>query len=274
MKILDMHASISDVDSLEVYAHMKRGPDSGDPAECTVDATLRRMDQNQMESSVVWRIGRSAEECSRNNTWVAEMAAKHADRFIPFATAYVPDPDTAIKEIDRAILELGMAGVKIHPNVMDFKLNSAGAKAVVAHVASLDVPFVTHVSHTLSRDLPTKDHQPGELYEGYDNNPNSNPYFLEEVASLYESPRFQAAHMGGIIFDWMKDSTITFQTTGATVDVIQWALDHLGPNRIVFGSDFPFYLVEDEVKKVHDLDASDEVKAQILSGNALAHVLK
>lgn len=272
--IVDMHASITDVDSLEVYSHLKPSPDSGNPADCTVDATLRRMDQNQMESSVVWRIGRSTEECSRNNTWVAEMAAKHADRFIPFATAYVPDPESAIKEIDRAILDLGMAGVKIHPNVMGFELNSKGAQEVVGHVATLDVPFVTHVSHTLSRDLPSKAHEPGELYKGYDSNPNSNPYFLRDIADLYDSPRFQAAHMGGILFDWIKNSTITFQTTGATVDVIQWALDNLGANRIVFGSDFPFYLVEDEIKKVLDLDASDEVKNQILSGNALDGVLK
>jgi uncharacterized protein len=80
--------------------------------------------------------------------------------------------------------------------------------------------------------------------------------------------------MGGVALDWLGASNITFQTTGVDVRTIQWAVDQLGPERVVFGSDFPFFTVEDELKKIQQLDIDEAGRDRLLSGNAMERVLR
>ena len=47
-------------------------------------------------------------------------------------------------------------------------------------------------------------------------------------------------------------------------------LSQLGPDRLVFGTGMPFHYPDPALLKVEVLDASEEVKEQIRSRNALA----
>ena len=93
-----------------------------------------------------------------------------------------------------------------------------------------------------------------------------------QILDVWDSPQVQAAHMGGLWLEAVRDSTITLQTTGASRHVLQWAVDTIGAERIVFGADYPFYFVDDELTKVNALAASDAEKEAILSGNARRRV--
>ena len=248
------------------------------PELCTPEATLRRMDATGVERSVVWKIGRSTAGCAHNNDFVSAQAARYPDRFIPFAVVWPHDLDGALAEVDRAIVELGMAGVKLHPSVTNCPLDSPAFQAIVDRVAEHGVPFVCHVNGTYFSDLPVPgadgaDIEPDEFAGRSHHRDVAAADRLEAIASRYDSPRFQAAHMGGVHKPWAANSTITFQTTGAGRRVLQWAVDNLGAERLVFGSDFPFFTVEDELRKIADLDISDSDRALILGGNAAARVL-
>jgi hypothetical protein len=133
---------------------------------------------------------------------------------------------------------------------------------------------VTHVNETAYEDLPTPrppqtdtETPPSPLSE------NAQAEQLEKIVPKYDSPRFQSAHMGGVTLDSLRSSRITFQTAGASRDVIEWAVQTIGPERIVFGSDFPFYHVESELAKVQSLDIPQADQQRILSGNAIDSVL-
>jgi uncharacterized protein len=269
--IIDMHSSLIPDDAAALAAMAGRVPT---PELCVVDETLRRMDANGVQHSVVWQIGYDTGDCRRNNDFISEQAARHPDRFIPFATVYPYDLDQALAELDRAVEQLGMVGVKLHPNVMGIPIDHPGFVAVVRRVAELGLPFVTHVNGTRVGDLPGDFPPVDDDDVAYRASDNARPERLRPAVAAYDSPRFQSAHMGGVALDWLGASNITFQTTGVDVRTIQWAVDQLGPERVVFGSDFPFFTVEDELKKIQQLDIDEAGRDRLLSGNALERVLR
>lgn len=233
--IIDMHGNLKPNDETALARYRKLNT-PGDPAECTVDHTLRRMDTNGIDKTVVWWVGQSSEECRRNNEFIAATCAPYPDRFIPFATVYPPQPDEALGELDRTVTELGMRGVKIHPLVMNFPLDIPGVVELLARVAELEVPFVTHVNKTRYEDLPTPRPprtDPENLeYPLSPLSENSQARRLEKIVPKYDSPRFQSAHMGGVTLDSLRSSRITFQTTGASREVLEWSIHTIGPERI------------------------------------------
>ena len=272
--IIDMHANLLP-DDPEAIEHMRRiGNVVADPARCTITGTIERLDSYGIDQAVVWRIGRSAEECRRNNEFVSAAAAGHPGRLIPFATVWPHDPDGAVREAERAIRELGMRGIKLHPVLMEEKIGGPGFLAVVECARELDVPFVTHVNLTVLGQLtPGGPYTAADRPRPEDRSAFAEPEGLSRALEVWDSPRVQAAHMGGLWLEEVQASNITFQTTGASRHVLQWAVDHLGADRIVFGADYPFYFVDDELLKVTSLEASQAEKEAILSGNALTRVL-
>ena len=272
--IVDMHANLlpDDQEAIEQMRHL--GNVVADPARCTLSGTLERLDSYGIDQAVVWRIGRSASECRRNNDFVAAAAGRHPDRLIPFATVWPHDPDGAIREAARAVGEMGMRGIKLHPVLMEERTGDPGFLTVVECARELDVPFVTHVNLTVLGQLtPGGPYAAADRPRPEDRSPFAEPEGLSALLDAWDSPRVQAAHMGGLWLERVRSSNITFQTTGASRQVLQWAVDNVGADRIVFGADFPFYFVDDELLKVTSLEASQAEKEAILSGNALTRVL-
>lgn len=272
--IIDMHANLLP-DDPEAIENMRRiGNVVADPAQCTLSGTLDRLDNHGIDRAVVWRIGRSAAECRRNNDFVAAAATLHPDRLVPFATIWPHDPVGAISEAERAIRELGMKGIKLHPVLMEEQIGGPGFLTAVECARHLDVPFVTHVNLTVLGQLtPGGPYTTADRPRPEDRSPFAEPQGLSPVLEVWDSPRVQAAHMGGLWLPEVRSSSITFQTTGASRHVLQWAVDTIGAERIVFGADYPFYFVDDELAKVRALEVSRAEKEAILSGNALTRVL-
>src|SRR5207247_10574358 len=79
------------------------------------------------------------------NDGMAEVAAKHPDRFPGFvASLPMNNPDAAVREIDRAIDDLGATGVQIYTNVAGRPLDSPEYQPVFARMAPRDVPTRLH----------------------------------------------------------------------------------------------------------------------------------
>lgn len=269
--IIDMHMS---VERDEADLRRPRLPNMvADPEACTASNNLRRMDSLGIEKTVVWNIGLSTEECQRNNDFVAGVSSAHPDRFVPFATVWPHEGEAAVAEVGRAIGELGMAGIKIHPVVMDIDLDDPRVLAVIKRTAELGVSFVSHLNSTRLRDLRETPSDLSDPSDGRLRSDRADERRLENVVGVYDSPRCQSAHMGGVTSDVVKASNITFQTAGGNQGVIEWAVRELGAHRIVFGSDFPFLDLEDELRKVQEADISEDAREAILWRNAVERVL-
>ena len=74
----------------------------------------------------------------------------------------------------------------------------------------------------------------------------------------------------------MKWQSHTPPTTSGIFDpsVVLFAIDKIGIDRIMLGTDFPYENFRDAVKFVKELPISDEDKAKILYENAETYILK
>lgn len=233
----------------------------------TEDKFLETMKASGVDKAVIWFVPSNPKDVSRINDWTAERVARHPDKLIGFANIYPPHGEAAIKEIDRALGKLKLKGLKLHPLVQGYRMNDPSVFRVLEKAREYNVPIVTHVTSPAYRSFP--DHMGGLMQEVADVDSKwTKSVFLREMFPHYNSNKFYAAHLGGIYDPEIENSRISFQTTGACVSAIEYAYRAVGPERIVFGSDYPFNDMASEVSKVRRARIPEEAKKMILGENA------
>ncbi len=87
------------------------------------------------------------------NDGMADLVEKYPDRFPGFvASMPMNNPDAALREIDRAISELGATGIQIFSNVNGRPLDEIAFQPIFARMAALNLPIWLHP--TRSSNLP------------------------------------------------------------------------------------------------------------------------
>ncbi|MGZ3698672.1 MAG: amidohydrolase family protein [Bdellovibrionota bacterium] len=78
------------------------------------------------------------------NDHVAETVAAHPKRFVGLGTLPMQSPELAVRELDRCVGELGMAGVQIGSHVGDWNLSAPELFPVFARAAELGAAVFVH----------------------------------------------------------------------------------------------------------------------------------
>ena len=98
------------------------------------------------------------------NDEMAKLVERHPDRFPGFvASLPMNNPDSSMREIDRAINDLGATGVQVFTNVNGIPLDKPEYLQLFDHMASIDLPVWMHPARTA--DFPD---YPGESRSKYD----------------------------------------------------------------------------------------------------------
>ncbi len=173
---------------------------------------------------------------------------------MPFASVNPRDGEAALEEMERAVGELGCRGFKLHPWWTSFPANSPAALAVARKGDELGVPFLIHSGTP----------------------PTSTPLQIAEMARVAPRATFILGHMG--LPDLWKEAlhaaarypNILLETCGTPSLAIQVAVERLGPERVVYGSDMPFGGAENvlfQLQKIRDLGLDAEAERLVLGGN-------
>ncbi|MBS1690787.1 MAG: amidohydrolase [Actinobacteria bacterium] len=80
----------------------------------------------------------------RLNEATGDVVARHPDRFAGLATVPLQEPGAAAAELDRALGELGLAGLTVGTNVAGGNLSDAGPSTVLAALAEHGAPLLVH----------------------------------------------------------------------------------------------------------------------------------
>ncbi|MEU7767380.1 amidohydrolase family protein [Nocardia sp. NPDC049190] len=85
---------------------------------------------------------------ARTNDLIATVAASAPDRFAGFATVALQDPASAVRELRRAVLELGLVGVLVNGHTCGSYLDEPQYADFLAAVAELGVPLYLHPANS------------------------------------------------------------------------------------------------------------------------------
>lgn len=204
-----------------------------------------------------------------SNDFVAQCVADHPDAFIGFASVDPHKGQAAVDELRRAVHDLGLKGLKLHPSAQGFSPNDPLARPVLETATELGVPVLCHTGTTgLGIGVPGG----GGIKLGH-----SRPWLLDDVAAELPDLQIIAAHVG---WPWTDELLAVAQhKTNVWIDLSGWSPRRwtddfrravFGPlrDRVLFGTDYPFIGHQQWFDAFATQEPDDDLTHAVLRGNA------
>ncbi|MBI4489378.1 MAG: amidohydrolase [Deltaproteobacteria bacterium] len=275
------------------------------------EAQLMDMDEAEIDVSVLsCLLGWDAplEDCRFINGKLVELQRKYPGRFVGLAQTPVLEGKEALKELERAVLELGLRGVTVTSQVGGLPLDSPKLYGFYEKVSELDVPIFVHpVMVPRGYDLIMDYDLARILGREVDLAVATTRIIAGGVLDRFPNLKFVIGHFGGGIsavkdrliakgyrFGTLKRSfenyfdMLYFDLSGfeGGLTALRCALLGIRPERLVFASDYPqdftgvstdtgkgMAALREYIAAVKSLDLKEEVKKGIL-GETAARLLK
>ncbi len=222
----------------------------------TVDDLLTMGDTAGVDRYVVHSVATTPKQVESINTFIADAVAAYPDRFIGLGALHPDCPDMAA-EVHR-IRELGLKGVKLHPDIQNFPCDDPRCHSIYALCEQEELPILMHTGDAR-----------------YD---NSNPNRLLPVLKAYPGLTVIGAHLGGYsVWEQAVEQLAGCPNLYVDCSSCFWKLTPeeavryirmYGAHRVLFGSDYPMWNVGRELAFLQHLDLTDEELRGILSVNA------
>jgi aminocarboxymuconate-semialdehyde decarboxylase len=236
------------------------------------------------------------------NERLAEVCAKHPERFVAFATVALQFPDLAAQQLEEGVKKFGLRGVGIGGNVAGAEISDPKFNPFWAKAEQLGVLVFIH---------PQGDGAPAQLSQrfkgnGYLSNVIGNPLettialshlIFEGTLDRYPGLKICAAHAGGYLpsyagrFDrgcptrpdlcpggthgsikqtpsqYLK--ALYYDTMVFRAEGVRHLVAEVGAGQLMVGTDFPYPWTNSAVDLVLETPGlSDDDKIAILGGNA------
>jgi aminocarboxymuconate-semialdehyde decarboxylase len=234
------------------------------------------------------------------NDHAAQLTAKYPGRLLGLACS-VPFGDEAIlQETDKAIRQYGLKGIMINSSVNGEYLDSPRATPFFQLVAKLGVPLFVHPPKvTIGHERMEIFRLPEMLGRPFDTTLSLTRFIFTGGFERFPELKMVCAHVGGALpilagrydcgYELRKDISfgpwepdvmtrpphsyigqLYVDTVCYHPPAIQCALETMGADHVLFGSDSPPVPIplKRAVSAVHALHASQADKQKILGGNA------
>lgn len=227
------------------------------------------------------------------NDEFAEAMARHPGRFAPLAALPLHDPQAAVAELERAVSQLGLRGALLFSNVNGRSLDDPEYFPLFEMLAALDVPALLHPTNPANIDA-IADYRltaiAGFLFDTttaamrlvfggvLERLPHLKlilghlggtvPYIVERADRGYEAYEECREHITRPPSEYFR--RMYYDTVNFNPDALRLALAFVGPERIVFGSDYPHQVgsVGKALDTLRDLDLNERTRAALLGGTA------
>ena len=273
MRIVNAH-----VHMIELARMVERQPDLALPAGIAVlkdlEATLpmllpqtliAQMDEAGIEKSILYAV--EAPLVYASNEYVHALCRQFPDRFLGFASVN-PKAADAPAILEKAVRQMGMLGLKLHPPLQDFYPDDEAVFPVYQKAMELDIPVVFHVGTT--------------PFGAMCRLAQADPLRIDEVAVRFPQLRILLTHLGTLwhneAFMVVEKNPNVFIDTAAYITEIPQILTsdlvrRIGPEKIIFGTDYPMpygdrpHRMKDFVDCIRGLDLSEGIIGSILCTN-------
>ncbi len=217
------------------------------------------MAEGGVDISVLLSIATNAHQQKSVNDFAAAVNGK--DGIVSFGSVY-PDSEDALDELER-IKELGMKGIKLHPEYQNFYVDDEKMKPLYKKLSELELICVFHAGTDVGFAPPY----------------HAMPKQMARALQWFDSP-VVAAHFGGAgsgedVLKYLCGNEMLYIDTSFSYGAMpkyyaQAIIEHHGADKILFGTDTPWHCPDMEKRLVASLELSEHERDQICSGNARA----
>ena len=274
--IIDFHSHIfptSFRERREEYAHLDATFSTlfADPRSrlATAEELVSALDAAQLDMAVVMGIGWTDRDMAREaNDYIIEAVNRFPTRLVGFCSVNPAWGEDAVTEVERCAGG-GLKGVgELHPDSQGFDIGSKGAMVPLMKVAhDLGLVVLTHSSEPL-----------GHIYPGKG---TVTPERLYSFVCNFPENRIVCAHWGGGLpfYALMPEvavalSNVYYDTAASPLlyrqEIFSTVVGLTGPERILFGTDFPLIRYPRLLTQVEEAQIAPEAKDNILGRNAQA----
>ena len=222
----------------------------------TVTHLLEEGARAGIDHFIVQSVATTPKQVQSINAFIAATVLQSEGRMTGLGALH-PDSEDIAGDIEH-LVELGLHGVKLHPDIQDFKVDDPRCLKIYELCGQMGLPILMH----------TGDHR-------YD---NSNPNRVTPILRAYPFLTIVGAHFGGwSVWEQVKEqmlelpnlyvdcsSTFPYVGSAATLELIRL----FGAERVLFGTDYPLWSPEKELYNFMELELSDVERRLILSENA------
>jgi predicted TIM-barrel fold metal-dependent hydrolase len=202
---------------------------------------------------------------SWDNEPTLRAMAHHPDRFIGFCFVNPNYPDEVVPELERCF-DAGMKGIKLHPaaHTHYYPIDGPNYRPVFEFAAARRCPILIHSGPRTESDLRM-----------------NRPSLIAKVAESYPDAHFIISHCGAydpkepwVALDEAVEAArvhdnvyLNFNTLARYFGVIEYLVERVGADKVIFGSDAPQHCFIVEVGHVAYAKVSDDDKQKILGLN-------
>lgn len=221
----------------------------------TVFGLRKHMEEAGVTISCVMNIATNPHQMKAVNNFANEI---NCDSIIAFGSIHPEAPDWE-EELER-IADMGLLGVKLHPDYQGFFVDDEKMKPIYRKISSLGLVTLFHAG--VDYGFPPPYH--------------CMPENMRRALSWFDSP-VVAAHWGGIdsnteVLDKLCGLPIYFDTSfgyGSLAPAIQkMIIEKHGTDKLLFGSDCPWHNADWEIRNLNTLGLSDDELDKIYHRNA------
>jgi uncharacterized protein len=218
---------------------------------------------------VVFTVDSLRQKKKITNEEIAELAHKHSDVAIPFASINPHRGKEGVAAAKRLIKDYKVKGFKFHPSEQDFFPNDRMAYPLYEAIAEAKLPALFHTGQTgVGAGTPGG----GGIRLKY-----SNPMLLDDVAADFPDMPIVLAHPS---FPWQEEAlSVATHKPQVYIDLSGWSPKYFPPilvqyantllkDKILFGSDYPVMTPERWLADFEQLKIKPEVRPLILKENA------
>jgi predicted TIM-barrel fold metal-dependent hydrolase len=210
------------------------------------------MDRAGVERAVVSTVDEFIAVSNREgNDEILRAVSAHPDRLTGLAAVNPWFREKGVAELSRC-LEAGLSGLKLNSHLQGFVLSDPLVHPLVETCRRFAVPLYAHTGTPVVAE----------------------PFQLAELARTFPDVPMVLGHMGYTDFWYdavpaaLQAENIYLETSLIDIMNIRTAIEKVGAERILFGSDFPESDLSLELEKMSLVEMNDDDRRRILGENA------
>ena len=227
----------------------------GSTLDGTVSTLSKEAELAGIEHCIVQSVATTPKQVSSINNFIAKSVAESNGKFIGLGTLH-PDSEDIKAEVDE-IISLGLKGVKLHPDIQQFKIDDYRMLKIY-ELCEGKLPLLIH----------TGDHR-------YD---LSNPNRMMPILEIYKNLTVIGAHFGGwSVWEEATEKLCKYKNFyvdcssslyAMTPEKAKELIMAYGTSRVLFGTDYPMWEPKAEIERFMQIDLTDKEREDILYNNA------